>query len=140
MPDNFDLTDNQAYQVYVAKIDQVIIKKDTIKNQLKKLKYPLYFIDYETFNQAIPAYDGYCPQSQISFQWSLHVKRNENSDLEHHQFIEEEEKDPTIKFLTELKKIVKEEGSIIVWNKTFEKTRNKEMANIYPNLKAFVKV
>ncbi len=137
VPDGFDLSVNQAYQVNIAKIDQKIVKKETIKNKLKKLKYPLFFIDYETFNQAIPAYDGYHPYDHLSFQWSLLVKKNKTSELEHYQFIEEETKDPTIDFLSILKPIIGDEGSIIVWNKTFEKSRNKEMAKVHSEFKDF---
>ena len=40
---------------------------------LENLRYPLYFLDFETIQFAIPRYDESRPYQQIPFQWSLHV-------------------------------------------------------------------
>jgi hypothetical protein len=46
---------------------------------LAALKYPLYFIDFETVNPAIPRFKGMRPYRQIPFQWS--VVANEISSI-----------------------------------------------------------
>jgi len=37
----------------------------------------LYYLDFETFNPAMPPYDGTRPYKRIPFQYSLHVVNNE---------------------------------------------------------------
>ena len=40
---------------------------------MDSLKYPLYFIDYETYQLAIPENEGTRPYQQLPFQYSLHI-------------------------------------------------------------------
>lgn len=137
IPNSFPLTEKQSFQVQVAKANQASVDKITIQNELSTLEYPIYFVDYESFNPAIPMYDGYKPYDQIPFQWSLHIQNEPNGELEHHEFIETEEIDPIPNFLNELRGFVQSQGTIIVWNKTFEATQNKRMAEIHPEFVTF---
>jgi hypothetical protein len=54
VPDEFELTENQKNQVLTAKLGQPIIHDGEIRSELAKLKFPLYFLDYETISTAIP--------------------------------------------------------------------------------------
>ena len=56
------------------------IQKEPIKEFLDTLSYPLYFLDFETFNPAIPQYDNSSPFQQIVFQYSLHYKEKEDGE------------------------------------------------------------
>jgi hypothetical protein len=96
--------------------------------------YPFYFIDYESFNPAIPMYNGYKPYDQIPFQWSLHVLREPNGELEHYEFLETSPIDPIPGFLSEMQKVIGETGSIIVWNHRFEGRINTRMEKYTLNL------
>jgi hypothetical protein len=102
------------------------------------LEYPLYFLDYETFNPAIPFFDGYSPFDHITFQYSLHVLDKENS-LEHFEYLHTEKTDPIPHLLDSLKEHIKDDGSIVVWNKGFEGGRNKHMGKLYPEYEDFCK-
>lgn len=137
IPHDFPLTEKQRFQVQVAQSKQPSIDADGIKVDLNRLEYPLYFIDYESFNPAIPMYDSYRPYDQIPFQWSLHIMKELNGELEHFEFIETEQVDPIPAFLTNLKEVVSDKGSIIVWNKSFEGTQNKRMGEIHPEFQLF---
>ena len=44
-----------------------------IRNFLKRLVYPLYYLDFETFQSAVPLFDEVRPYQQVPFQFSLHV-------------------------------------------------------------------
>ena len=59
---------------------KVHVEKDEIRQFLNTLKYPLYYLDFETFGPAIPMYDGTSPYQDIPFQFSLHVVENEASE------------------------------------------------------------
>jgi hypothetical protein len=121
----------------VAKAGKASIDLESIEKELDCLEYPLYFVDYESFNPAIPMYKGYKPYDQMPFQWSLHVLEHEGGELKHYEFIETEEIDPIPRFLKELQKVVGKQGSIIVWNETFEGTINNRMGEIHPEHKEF---
>lgn len=138
IPLDFPLTEKQRFQVQVAVTKTPHIDLEGIKQDLAGLEYPLYFIDYESFNPAVPMYKGYRPYDQIPFQWSLHIKAGIGDELlQHHEFIETEQVDPVPNFLTSLQKIIGEKGSIVVWNKTFEGTQNRRMGEIHPEFREF---
>ena len=52
IPHDFPLTEKQRFQVQVAQSKQSSIDTDGISADLEGLEYPLYFIDYESFNPA----------------------------------------------------------------------------------------
>lgn len=70
------------------------IQRSEIKVFLQTLNYPLYFLDFETFNPAIPLYDNSRPYEKIPFQYSLHYMETENAKLKHTEFLGYPEKDP----------------------------------------------
>lgn len=112
------------------------IEKEAIKNVLDSLKYPLYFIDYETCQYAIPEFEGTKAYQQIPFQYSLHIIKEPNAPLEHKEYLAESEDKNIIKnFAENMIKDLSENGSVIVYNKAFEATRNKEIGEMYPDLK-----
>jgi hypothetical protein len=83
-------------------------------------------------------FDGYKPFDQMTFQYSLHVLKDKESDeLEHYEFIETGQIDPIPNLIKSLKQNIGDTGSIIVWNKSFEATQNKRMGEIYPEYAEF---
>lgn len=137
VPSSFPLSEKQRTQVNVAQNKQIFMDLEMIERDIKGVEYPIYFIDYESFNPAIPIYKGYKPYDQIPFQWSLHVQKEKDGNLEHFEFIETQKIDPISNFLESLKPIISKEGSIIVWNKAFEGTQNKRMGEIHPTYNSF---
>ena len=63
------------------------IDKQGIRRFLDTLSYPLYFLDFETMQDPIPQYDGAKPYQQITFQYSLHIKRSADAPYEHTAFL-----------------------------------------------------
>ena len=137
VPKDFKLSLKQRFQVNVAQSKNTHINKEDIKERFEQLIYPLYFLDYETYGPAIPIFNGYRPFYHITFQYSLHIKRSKESELEHYEYLHSKRTDPIPTLLSSLKKLLQDSGSIIVWNKTFEATRDKEMGDIYPQYKDF---
>ncbi len=138
IPDDFPLTEAQQNQVMVTKIQQPIIDRENINSTLKGLRYPLYFLDYETFAPAIPLFDRTKPYQQICFQYSLHVL-HENGELLHHEFLATGQENPIPILLKQLQKdIASNGGTVMVWNKSFEMSRNMEMARMFPEYKTFL--
>ena len=108
-----------------------VIDHDEIKQFLDGLKYPLYFLDYETMQGLVPYFDGQRPYQQIPFQYSLHILRQPGGELEHHEYLHAENSDPGRAVAERLVQDLGSSGTIIVWNQSFEKTRNVEMGQMY---------
>jgi hypothetical protein len=123
-------------QIKTHKTQKPIIDASSIKAELDSLKFPLYFLDYETYPTAIPIFDGYRPYQQIVFQYSLHTLKTASSQLEHSEFIELNN-DPAKNFAESLKKEIGATGTILVWHKPFENTRAKEIGEMLPEYKGF---
>jgi len=144
-----DIPPDTAKEMFSEKVNKQIqavqnrttfIDKPAIQKQLSKLEYPLYFIDYETSNKAIPLFDGYSPFKHIPVQWSLHIL-DENHELTHHEFLHTTKSDPTPDFAQKIMQVIGQKGSIIVWHKPFEMMinreageRNKKYRKFYENL------
>ncbi len=111
--------------------------KEHIKHFLKSLHYPLYHFDFETFDTAVPIFDRSRPWQKIPFQYSLHIEQ-EDGKTEHFEFLAEGEKDPRPELLKNLKKQIKGEGSVIVFNKSFEIGRFRELMEDFPEHKDWI--
>ena len=137
-----DLQNENINPKYLEQIDfelnnlQPKIDKDYIKEIIKALNYPLYFLDYETYQVAIPEIDGTRPYQQLPFQYSLHILKEEGAAIEHKEFLAEiEDKDFIRHFAENLIKDIPDNGSVIIYNRAFEPARNREIAEMYPDLK-----
>ncbi|MEO5627766.1 MAG: DUF2779 domain-containing protein [Candidatus Saccharimonadales bacterium] len=139
VPEDIKLSIGQQNQVKVAKSKEPIINKPAIKELLSELEYPLYFLDYETVSSALPMFNGCTPFQQIPFQYSLHVLREPNGELEHYDYLGRDSvKAPMPELLASLQSHLGDTGSVIAWYKVFEKGRNTEMANSYPEYAKFL--
>ncbi|MCB9062502.1 MAG: DUF2779 domain-containing protein [Halobacteriovoraceae bacterium] len=82
----FDPVIKIDYDVYKTKEPQ--INKNGLKVFLNQLRYPVYYLDYETINSIIPPFVGTIPGEQIPFQFSLHIQRSDDfNKLEHFEFL-----------------------------------------------------
>jgi len=124
-------------QVKVYKTKQPIIDIEAIKMELNSLKFPLYFLDYETYPTAIPPFSGYHPYQHIVFQYSLHILKNKDAELEHKECLILEG-DPAEKIVASLRENIGDTGSVISWYKSFENSRNKELAGLVPEQAEFL--
>lgn len=110
------------------------IKQKAIREFLDTLTYPLYHLDFETFQQAIPQYRGVKPYMQIPFQYSLHVQVVQGAIPEHYEFLGKEGTDPRRALAEQLCKQIPQGTCILAYNMSFEKTVIKNLAEIYKDL------
>jgi hypothetical protein len=136
VPADIELSEIQQNQLQVHRTQKPIIDTEKIKEELDALEFPLYFLDYETFAPAIPMFDGYSPYSRIPFQFSLHILRDAASEPEHVEYLHEDRSDPSEPVAALLSKHIKSKGTVISWNKSFEKGVNRELAERVPKHKA----
>lgn len=129
---NIGLTKIQKLQVEEP---ELYIEKEGLKQFLNKITYPIYYLDFETMNPIIPPYDYTKPFQQIPFQYSLHIKKSENSEIIHKEFLGDGENDPMYELAKQLVNDIKADGVIIAYNKSFEESRIKELAELFPDLR-----
>jgi predicted RecB family nuclease len=110
-----------------------------LAKELAGLKYPLYFMDFETVNPAIPRFPGMRPYDQLPFQWSLHVQRESRAAPEHYEFLATDSDDPRREFITSLRAALGDSGSIVVYNAAFESQRLSDLAGWLPEFVGRIK-
>jgi hypothetical protein len=114
-------------------IDDRVYLSSTIRKHLEQWKFPIHFLDFETFNPALPLFVGTRPYQMIPFQWSDHVLEHAGT-LRHEQFLHDGSDDPRIPFVESLLKTLGTKGSIVVYT-SFEATRIRELAEAFPRFR-----
>ena len=128
------LSDVQQLQVSTYLNNSQLVTPDEIREFLKKLTYPLYFLDFETMQDAIPKYKGTKPYQQIPFQYSLHWIEKEGGELKHTEFLGDSKHDPRLALAEKLCNDIPMGMCTTAYNKGFECGRLKELAAAYPQL------
>ncbi|MBL7888335.1 MAG: DUF2779 domain-containing protein [Bacteroidia bacterium] len=103
------------------KADEVYLEKERLTDFISKLRYPLYFMDFETFMPAVPIYEGTKPYQHIPFQYSIHYYEKEGGELRHVDFLAEHGKDPRRAFLKNLLEHLKGAEVILVYDALMER-------------------
>lgn len=123
---------------YQCKIsNSTYMDKEKIKKVIDDLKYPLYHLDFETFGCPLPRYQGEKPYAQSLFQFSLHIERSKgqcDKNKDHYEFLAPDHEDHRKELAEKLIQWIdlSNGGTVIVYNQNFERTRLKELAQIFP--------
>ncbi|OGW80246.1 MAG: hypothetical protein A3G33_06115 [Omnitrophica bacterium RIFCSPLOWO2_12_FULL_44_17] len=139
LPDNATLTPSQQIQRECHRTKERFINKAAIKGFLDQLELPIYFLDFETVNPAIPFYDQSRPYQNIPFQFSLHILSDWDKRLQHHGFLAIGRRDPRPELLKMLKDLLENQGSIVSYNMNFELTRLRECVETFPEYRGWFK-
>ena len=127
------LSENQILQVESEVEGKSHINKEEIKKFLSNLNYPLHYLDFETINPGVPKYQGTSPYQLVLFQYSLHIKQSEYSELVHKEYLADPIKDPRIGFVKQLISQCGIYGDILVYNIGFERGRLNELIEQFPD-------
>jgi hypothetical protein len=114
--------------------NKVYINREAINKELDKLEFPLSFLDFETYQDAIPQFTGTRPFEQIPFQYSLHILESPEAELEHKKFLAQPTQDPRRDFITTLLADLPTSGSVMVYNRSFEAGVLEKLAGYFPEL------
>ncbi|MBU0923464.1 DUF2779 domain-containing protein [bacterium] len=133
VPHDFGMTSIQAQAVENYKSNITFIDKENIKSFLQNLTYPIYHLDFETYQQAIPLYKGLKPFEQIPFQYSLHIEY-EDGTLKHKEFLAQDGVDSRYELALKLCEDIPSDVTVLAYNMSFEKGVIKKLANSYPEL------
>lgn len=111
------------------------INKLAIDEFLNTISYPLYYLDFETFQEAVPSLDRQKPYEQVPFQYSLHYTMSENSSLEHKEFLAYPGHDPRRELAERLCEDIDLNVCTVAYNMNFEKSVIRRLADLYPDLR-----
>ena len=146
-----DIGPIQNMQIEAALTGREFINLEGIRKFLNKLSYPLYFLDFETIQDAVPQYDGAKVYAQITFQYSLHIKERESVStfvdtgklkytktanyITHREFLAPNDgSDPRRPLAEQLCRDIPMDACTLAYNKMFECGRIRELAALYPDL------
>jgi hypothetical protein len=138
IPEGFKLNEKQLIQKTCVECGEPHVESDKIADFLADLKYPHYFLDFETFATAIPMFDGTKPFQKIPFQFSLHTVSSPTSKDEHSYFLARGPVDPRREFIEALKASLGDGGTVIIYNQSFEEGVLKKLAETYPEYRAWI--
>ncbi|PLY05183.1 MAG: DUF2779 domain-containing protein [Arcobacter sp.] len=133
IPEDFDMTANQKQAVENYKSKASYIDKENIKAFLENFTYPIYHLDFETYQQAIPQYKGIKPFEQIPFQYSLHIE-HEDGTLEHKEYLSKDSVDSRYELAQKLCEDIPSDVTVLAYNMSFEKGVIKRLANLFSDL------
>ena len=128
---------NQQMQIKAQINGEEFIDKVTIKGFLDTLSYPLYHLDFETFQQAVPEFIGLRPYAQIPFQFSIH-KEDGKGNLEHFEFLAEVGADPRYELALNLIKFIPQDACVLAYHASFEKGVIQNLATLFPQLSSYL--
>ncbi|MDB5252487.1 MAG: hypothetical protein JWP27_1656 [Flaviaesturariibacter sp.] len=92
------------------------VDRASLRGFLDGLRYPLYFMDFEAYQTAVPEYDGHWPFRQLPFQFSVHRLDAPGGALHQEAFIAPGDAEPTGAFGAALLDATGTEGSVLVYN------------------------
>jgi hypothetical protein len=114
--ENFEPQERMWVQVEkaVSGDKEPLIKKEGLKKEMRKWKYPLHFIDFETSAVAIPFFKGLRPYEGVAFQYSHHVIYEDGTVEHKSEYLNTQQGEfPNFDFVRNLKKdLEKDDGTI----------------------------
>ncbi len=149
IPSSFNgINNKQKIQIECVKNSKSYIDKKSIGEFLKKIKFPIYFLDFETFSSPIPIIQSTRPYQNIPFQFSIHILTEPDSELLHFSYIASGKDDPRKELISNLKErfgfttqnepLTEFTGSVIVYNESFEKSVLKDLIIFDPSSKDWI--
>jgi hypothetical protein len=133
LPEDYETTERREIQIRAVRTGEIQVDHEKVRGFLDGLRYPLYFLDFETIYPAVPRYDGTKPFQQIPFQFSLHVVRTPGAEPEQYGFLADGPADPRPELLRQLRLLLGTEGSVVVYNATFERECLMDCAGAFPD-------
>ncbi|MGD9153150.1 MAG: DUF2779 domain-containing protein [Gammaproteobacteria bacterium] len=131
IPIDYELSPKAQAALNQIRSNKITINKQQIKDQLETLEYPLYFLDFEFDNPAVPRFNDFHPYEEFPFQFSCHVLDKTNK-LNHYEFIQPDFSDSRLELIKQLIACIGEHGHVIAWNISAEKKVLKKLAKEFP--------
>ncbi|QRN85413.1 DUF2779 domain-containing protein [Clostridia bacterium] len=117
--------------------NRVYLEKKGILRRLREIQAPISALDFEAFSPMIPQFEGDGVHLPIVYQCSVAYEKQ--GAVLSESYVYEEKGDPRDGVMDALLRLIPKEGSILVYNQSFERARLKELELRYPEHKIFLK-
>ena len=91
--------------------------------------WPLFFLDFEACNVALPHHAGLRPYDRVAFQWSCHTLDQKGS-LTHAEWLNTGRDLPNFAFARSLRDQIGDKGTIYVWSPYEQSTLNRVLTQM----------
>ncbi len=132
IPDDFELTEHQA-MIRNCVLNNSPWVSEELKRELDQIKWPAFYLDFETTMTAIPLYPDTAPYTQLVTQYSIHKCTKPGAVQMHKYYLCDHSRDDRRKLTEGLITCLEKTGSIITYS-SFERTTVNNLAKIYPDL------
>ena len=132
IPEAYNLSAGQKLQIRTHREGEPHINRQAVREFLGHLRQELWFLDFESFQPAVPLFEGTHPYETIPFQFSLHRYRTDTGELEHFEFIAETGEDPRPLIAERLHALIPANAQLVAYNKQFERMILERLAQSVP--------
>lgn len=126
---------------YYDRPGDVHIDRTKIREFFDSLTFPIYALDFETYQASIPEYEGIATGASVPFQYSLHVMRKPDADLSagspditEYAFLDEEGADARRAIAESLVANIPYGACVVAFHSSTEKSIVKGLAKTYADL------
>jgi predicted RecB family nuclease len=131
IPSSFGgLSSGQRATVQAVKSGDPQVNLDSLAEDLRGLEWPVYHLDFETVNPALPLWPGTRPYEQTPFQYSIHVHHQDGTH-EHREYLHVGADDPRTALVQRMLADLDEHGSVTHYT-SYERTRLEALARALP--------
>jgi len=126
---------------YYNRPNDAYIDVNAIRRFMDSLTYPIYSLDFETYQAVIPEYEGIATYEQVPFQYSLHIVKKEDADIseesldiEEHHFLDISGADTRRAIAESLVKNIPYGAQVIAYHESTERNIIDRLAKYCPDL------
>jgi hypothetical protein len=124
-----ELSREQQIHLDAARTGERHVDRGAIGEFLDGLVYPVFFLDFEAFSEAIPSLPGVAPWEHVPVVYSLHRLDRPGAAASHRVYAADPDTDGRGALYRDLCAHLGEEGSIVVYGKGFERRMLERLAD-----------
>jgi hypothetical protein len=133
LPTGFALTKTQERFVRAARTREPEVDRRLLTSLLAEVRWPAYYLDFETVKTVIPLWPEVAPHEQVVTQYSLHVCDGAGRVADHRHYLAESDRDCRRELVEKLLADLGDAGSVVVYS-PFEKTQLNSLAARFGDL------
>ena len=131
-PSDLPLTTMQQRVKEAVESSQVFVAPE-LALALGSVKWPCYYLDFETVATVMPLYEGHGCHRQVLTQFSIHRRDGPHASLDHYEFLADATKDQERELAERLVEVLDTQGDVVVYSH-FENVRIKALISRFPHL------
>ena len=130
-----DFNGNEVYKRVLQSVHRdVATLEDGLDGALSSVKWPAFYLDFETVRTAFPLMPDVAPYEQVLTQYSLHICSGPGEVSMHAEFLASHDSDCRRELAESLINALDSDGTIIVYYVPFERSRIRELSRMFPDL------